>query len=247
MKEWGAAPPDFLRIDDKNVKAFQIANVVGIIITTNYKTDGLYIPADDRRHYVAWSEIKKDGDRFVNPHGEIDEQFKGSVEAYFKRFYAWLESSGKYNVAAYFRQIDLSDFNPKASPPKTAAFWDMADASRPQEEAELSDLIDTLSRPQCVTVAKLIEAALARNDEIAYWLKDRKNSRLIAPRMAKCGYEPVRNPDRGDGLWRFAEKRTSVYVLATIPPADRLSVVRAAIPKKGGNDGSDGNDQNHRD
>ena len=30
-------------------------NCLGLIITTNHKTDGIYLPADDRRHYVAWS------------------------------------------------------------------------------------------------------------------------------------------------------------------------------------------------
>ena len=28
--------------------------------TTNHKTDGIYLPADDRRHYVAWSNFTKE-------------------------------------------------------------------------------------------------------------------------------------------------------------------------------------------
>ena len=36
------------------------STVCGVIITTNYKTDGIYLPSDDRRHYVAWSELTKD-------------------------------------------------------------------------------------------------------------------------------------------------------------------------------------------
>jgi len=31
-----------------------------VIITTNHKTDGIYLPADDRRHMVAWSNLTKD-------------------------------------------------------------------------------------------------------------------------------------------------------------------------------------------
>jgi hypothetical protein len=27
-----------------------------VIITTNHKTDGIYLEPDDRRHYVAWSD-----------------------------------------------------------------------------------------------------------------------------------------------------------------------------------------------
>ena len=34
--------------------------LLGFIITTNHKTDGIYLPADDRRHYVAWSQRTKE-------------------------------------------------------------------------------------------------------------------------------------------------------------------------------------------
>ena len=50
-----AAPPDFIRCNDKLIQEHPVMNVCAVIFTTNYK-DGLYIPADDRRHYVAWSE-----------------------------------------------------------------------------------------------------------------------------------------------------------------------------------------------
>jgi hypothetical protein len=223
------------------VKAYQIANVVGIIITTNYLQDGLYIPADDRRHYIAWSDIEtdKETDRFVCQHRAISERFGGSVKEYFERLYAWFEAGGKNNVAAYLSQPErLAGFNAKASPPRTAAFLAMADSSKPQEESELADLLDAMGRPPCVPVAKMIQAAHLNSDEIELWLKDRRNGRKIAPAMARCGYEPVRNPnDKRDGLWMFAGRRTAAYVLATIPPGNRLNVVRAAIP---GNDKSCG-------
>ena len=35
-------------------------NVTGVIITTNYKADSMYLPADDRRHYVAWCDLTKE-------------------------------------------------------------------------------------------------------------------------------------------------------------------------------------------
>ena len=55
-----AAPPDVLRVDEKHVREYYIPNVVGVIITTNHKTDGIFLPADDRRHYVAWSDAQKE-------------------------------------------------------------------------------------------------------------------------------------------------------------------------------------------
>ena len=58
MKVYTAAPPDVLSVDEKNVREHAVFNVCGVIITTNHETDGIYLPADDRRHYVAWSTRK---------------------------------------------------------------------------------------------------------------------------------------------------------------------------------------------
>ncbi len=55
-----AAPPDVLRVDEKNLREHSVFNVCGVVMTTNHKTDGIYLPADDRRHFVAWSEKTKD-------------------------------------------------------------------------------------------------------------------------------------------------------------------------------------------
>jgi Family of unknown function (DUF5906) len=54
MKIYLAAPPDVLRCD---MREYSVLNVCGVIITTNHKTDGIYLPADDRRHYVAWRQV----------------------------------------------------------------------------------------------------------------------------------------------------------------------------------------------
>src|SRR4029077_7730646 len=59
-KSYITAPPDVLRVDAKHIQEYSIPNVCGVIITTNHKTDGIHLPADDRRHFVAWSELSKD-------------------------------------------------------------------------------------------------------------------------------------------------------------------------------------------
>src|SRR5215471_4607651 len=51
MKTNTASPPETLRIDEKFVKECYIVNIVGIIITSNHKEDGIFLPADDRRHF----------------------------------------------------------------------------------------------------------------------------------------------------------------------------------------------------
>jgi hypothetical protein len=60
MKAYTAAPPDVLRVDEKHLREHSVVNCVGVIITSNYKMDGIYLPADDRRHFVAWSPMSKE-------------------------------------------------------------------------------------------------------------------------------------------------------------------------------------------
>jgi hypothetical protein len=60
MKVLTASPPEVLRVDEKHLREYDVFNVCGVIITTNYKTNGIYLPSDDRRHFVAWSPAKKE-------------------------------------------------------------------------------------------------------------------------------------------------------------------------------------------
>ncbi len=130
MKAFTAAPPDVLRIDEKNRAEYAIPNVAGVIITTNHKADGIYLPADDRRHFVAWSDLDK----------------SDFTAAYWRDLWRWYENGGCQVVAHYLRNLDLSAFNPKAPPPQTNAFFEIVNASRSPEDAELADALDALRR-----------------------------------------------------------------------------------------------------
>src|SRR5207249_11349495 len=105
MKVYTAAPPDVLRVDEKHLREYEVPNVCGVIVTTNHKTDGIYLPADDRRHYVAWSDRTK-------------EEFTAD---YWRQLYSWYDAGGRWHVAAHLAAYDLSSFNPKAPPPQTPA------------------------------------------------------------------------------------------------------------------------------
>jgi hypothetical protein len=121
-KLYTASPPDVLRIDEKNLREHSILNCVGIILTTNYKTTGIYLPAEDRRHYVAWSS-------------RGPEDFAGG---YWNKLFGWYDEGGDRHVAAYLAGYDLTGFDPKAPPPKTQAFWDIVDANRSPIDGELA-------------------------------------------------------------------------------------------------------------
>jgi hypothetical protein len=188
-KAYLAAPPDVLRVDEKNLREHSVFNVVGCIITTNHETDGIFLPADDRRHYVARSSKKK-------------EDF---ADNYWDIIWNWYHAGGFEHVAAYLHDLDISDFNPKAPPPKTPAFWSIVNVNRAPEDAELADLLDTLGNPPVVTLAQLEAAATGRAAE---WIMDHRNHRAVPHRMDRCGYICVNNPDaESDGRWKINGKR----------------------------------------
>lgn len=81
-------------------------------------------------------------------------------------------------MAAFLQRRNLSGFDAKAPPPKTAAFWEIADANRPQEEPELNDVLDQLERPNAVTLEQIKDKASDNGPTESgfyWWLSDRKN------------------------------------------------------------------------
>jgi hypothetical protein len=130
-------------------------------------------------------------------------------------------------VAAYLTELDLSNFDAKAPPPKTAAFWDIVLANNSPEDAELADLLDTLGNPDTVTLEELVEASTG--SEAAEWLLERKNRRAIPHRMERCGYAAVRNPNADDGLWKLQGRRQVVYARTDLSLGAQL----AAIEQRG--------------
>jgi hypothetical protein len=213
MKTYLASPPDVLRINEKHLHEYSIVNCVGVIITTNYKTNGLYLPAEDRRHYVAWSNI-------------APEDFAAD---YFDNLWHWYNEGGDRHVAAYLAGYDLAAFDPKAPPPKTQAFWDIVDDNRPPEDAGLADLLDRLGNPKA-TVIRIV-ANLADPD-FRQWLLAAKNRRTVSSRFKDCGYVPVGNPDRRDGFWKVCGVRQVVYALSTLGLRDQIAAVGELIDKE---------------
>jgi hypothetical protein len=214
LKAFTAAPPDVLRVDEKNLREYNVLNCSGVLITTNHKTDGIYLPADDRRHYVAWSERTKDD----------------FTDDYWTRLWSWYDRGGDGHVAGYLAALDLSSFNAKAPPPKTPAFWAIVDASRAPEDAELADVLDKLGNPNATTLIAVVTATT--DEDFEEWLKDRRNRRQIPHRFEQCGYAPVRNDAADDGLWRVKGKRQVVYARADLAPRDQI----AAAAKLTGSD-----------
>ena len=203
MKSYTAAPPDVLRVDEKNLREHSVLNCCGVIITTNHRQDGIFLPADDRRHFVAWSELSKDD----------------FAPDYWKTLWRWYVNGGNEHVATHLFELDLSSFDPKAPPPKTPAFWDIVDANRAPEDAELADVLDRMGNPDATTLAQITAEA---RGEFETWIKDRKNRRAIPHRLEKCGYSLIRNDAAKDGLWKIHDARQAIYAKSNLSIRDRL-------------------------
>jgi hypothetical protein len=217
LKVYTAAPPDVIRVNEKHLREYNLLNCCGVIITTNHKNDGIYLPADDRRHYVAWSFLVK-------------EDF---TQDYWDDLWGFYDNGGDRHVAAYLAQLDLSGFNPKAPPPKTPAFWDIVNASRAPEDAELADILEMSRNPDVVTLSSVIlTASEAGQDDFVVWLKDRKNRRNLLHRFEACGYIAIRNPDAEDGLWKITGRRQVVYAKAGLTLHEQLAAIRNLIERR---------------
>ena len=118
-------------------------NVLGFILTTNHKTDGIYLPADDRRHYVAWSALTK-------------EDFQPQ---YWQELWGWYYAGGFEHVAAYLAELDLSGFRPEGAAAEDAGVLGHRQRQSSAEDAELADVLDELGNPEAVTPKQLLAKA----------------------------------------------------------------------------------------
>jgi hypothetical protein len=183
------------------------------VITFNKKA-AFYLPSDDRRHYVLWSELAE------------NDMTPEEANAFWK----WYEAGGYTHVAAYLDSLDLSDFNPKAPPTKTPAFWEIVDISRAPEDAELADTLDLMGNPIVTTIDEVYQNT--QDQDFRRWLADKANHRVIGHRFEDCGYNRVRNADAKDGLFKVNGKRQAVYGKSDIDNRTRIEHARALAKKR---------------
>lgn len=213
------ASPLPLYVNEKNRHEFYIPNIIGVIITTNHKTDGIYLDADDRRHFVCWSTLSL---------ADFDAAYFTQM---WERYYF---QGGLDDIASYLRDLDVRDFKPGEPPPKTPAFWEICDAGQHPEIADIENTLDALAarnggqRPTVVTFSDLIGI----NAEAEFVMIIKKNRRVLSRWMEQAGYKAVHNPDNAkQGLWWIGEKNQVVYGKSSIPTKD---LIREIERKRGG-------------
>ena len=128
LKMMSAAPPDKLPINIKGLRSQQVRNIVSIVMTTN-SYNFLKMAGDDRRVFALWSDVQMRGS-------------DGAMTPAWKQFWHdawnWMLNGGADAVIYHLRnEVDLSDFDPGAPPPRTEYLEDVVEASKP-------DLVQTI-------------------------------------------------------------------------------------------------------
>ncbi len=114
--------------NEKGIPAIQIANRTNLLMLSN-DADAANIDGDDRRHFVWHSQaLKRDAE-------------------YYTRLVMWFNAEGKHAVLDHLLTLDLSNFNPHAAPPKTAARAALVRESMSDQEQTLTDLYEAGEAP----------------------------------------------------------------------------------------------------
>jgi hypothetical protein len=211
MKRICASPPDVLRVNAKHVIEYYIPNCCGVIMTTNHRTGALWLPANDRRTYIAWSVLSQ-ADFSAN---------------YWKDIWEWLgKGEGCHHVTAYLQTLDLSGFDAKAPPKKTDAFYAVVDAGIPDKEDEIADAVDAIGRPEALTIEQI---ELAGDPNLQEWLIDIRNNTKIHYRLEAVGYQATPNPHDKSGRWIIMGRRKKVYCRDDLTTSDRFKAAQKLV------------------
>jgi hypothetical protein len=135
LKPLLAEPPHVLHINRKFLPAFDVPNIVNVVMMTNSRT-ALAIEEDDRRFFVYHSPAER------------------LPATRYRAYHTWLDAHSG-DVLGYLLARDVSAFNPKAQPPMTAAKRALIEDSRPLLRQHLEAVIDSM--PDLVTPQAVIE------------------------------------------------------------------------------------------
>jgi hypothetical protein len=125
IKRYLASPPEFLTLNQKNEKAYNIPNIMNVVMFTNHG-DALAPSENDRRLWVI--ECKR-GTAPMTP-----------AEA--NRLYDWYDGGGYAAIAHFLGARDISRFDPNERAPMTGAKAAMIEDTRDPGEQWMANLFE---------------------------------------------------------------------------------------------------------
>lgn len=180
LKPLATAPPDKLRVNPKNLKAFSIRNIVNVTMTTNSQSP-IKLIGPSRRFYAVWSDLN-----MRNGHGDISPKWK----EYWRSIWIWIKNGGIDHCIYYLRNcVDLSDFEPGAAPDMTEFLANIQEASKSPMQQTIEAFIQNkigCFKSDIVTAndaSTTLKAGILGSDEFMYstpmWFTPTKVGRIM--------------------------------------------------------------------
>jgi Family of unknown function (DUF5906)/Bifunctional DNA primase/polymerase, N-terminal len=115
LKSWISRQVTRLRVNEKHLPPYYVENHHFWILVSNYD-NAIALDDDDRRFCVLQVRLETP-----------------PLDHYFSKYHSWLDNGGTELVVGWLKQRDLSNFDPGAAPPMTAAKQVMIEQSQPKE------------------------------------------------------------------------------------------------------------------
>ncbi len=144
-------------------------------------------------------------------------RFQGS---YWNDLWAYYAGGGLRHVTAFLMGRDISNFNAKAPPRQTPAFWAIVDANRSPEEPELADAIDRLGNPPAVNSPQNTKRRIGQLRRLAVGALKEPPHHPTPPREEWIC--PGSNATE-DGLWKIQGRRQAVYSKDKLSLRDQIA------------------------
>ena len=227
MKAFIAAPPDVIRVDEKHIREYYG-------LQPHRRRD--HHQPQDRRHLPASRRPAAFRGVVQLEQGGFRRSITGAISI------GWYGNGGNEAVAEFLASRDLSDFDAKAPPPKTGAFFEIANANRAPEDAELADVLDDLGQPDVVTLDRVASQASVLQPSFAEWLRDPRPTRAASRTASRiAATSPCATPTTAKDAGRSAANDTRSTARPTSPRAS-ASTPPSSSPVHGDRDAKDAKD-----
>lgn len=166
LKPLAAAPPETLRINQKNIKPVRVRNILSGVMTTNSNLP-VRLNGPSRRFFAAWSDIVMRGeDGNMLPHWQ----------KYWTERWEWMKHGGGMQAVVHYLRhvVDLSNFNPGLAPQVTDYLREIQDSSKSPMQQTIESFIRNktgIMNSDLVTsddVSLVIRSAAAINPSLVY-------------------------------------------------------------------------------
>ena len=210
LKRVLASPPHTLTVNEKNLRPYEIPNLVQVIGQTNHRAC-MHADEGERRYLPLWcGVVRQEADR-------------ARWTKWFGEYWHWVRHGGSARVLAFLRRRDVSGFQPGAKPPETTWLRDIMIQSRSGLEIWLLEQIEGREGIFAQDFVRTEDVlTLLGTGAGAHWVDGPINRNAVSAAMFAIGCQSVRKGYRRARYWKLRESIQKVDEIA-----DKAAVIRA--------------------